>query len=640
MRKYILLLCTICMGLVSCVKENMTGVEADGLTTFKAVYADQATKTVLEGLTPMWTPADKISIYDGQNNQFSNSLTAPAKTAEFKGKLEGQGSARESFFAASPYNENYTFSFVSSYIGGLEVLSVQTAVEGSYDPASAPAVAYTSDNNLSFYNAYSLVRFTIISDGVTEVVLEGNQDEVLAGKMNVAKASPIRVTVTSGEKSVTLSGEFKKGSTYYISTLPASLPAGIKATLKKADGTAVESMKYPGAVSLVRSGMVDLGNLSLDPKESVLPEGPGEEEDAEEGVVYFKPTSSWLADGARFAAYLWEDGVGETWVDLVADSVSGVFKCEVPSGYSNIIFVRMNPSSTENNWDNKWNQTVDLKVPTGNEVCFVPTGEDGEGKVTGSWTSYPPTGDVEPNPGTPGEDVETAGTIYLRPNSNWLEANARFAAYFWQDGKSEVWMDMTQDVEANVYKCDVPAGYANVIFVRMNPAEAANNWDNKWGQTADLYVPTGDNVCYVIAADSWGEDGYWTTYPPVVAEPDPTPDPTPDPGVGENDQVIYLNAGGSGLWDQGGAWFEVWSWPTGGEGAWYTMISAGSGVYSVTVPKSNSNIIFVRRGPGMTQGWDEEVHYWNKTDDLAIPAGKNCYTITGWGGTDGTWSTL
>ena len=64
-----------------------------------------------------------------------------------------------------------------------------------------------------------------------------------------------------------------------------------------------------------------------------------------------------------------------------------------------------------------------------------------------------------------------------------------------------------------------------------------------------------------------------------------------------------------------------------------------AGIYECSVPQENSNIIFVRRGPGMTQGWEAEVHYWNKTDDLTIPAGSNCYTITGWGGKDGTWST-
>lgn len=640
MKRYILFLCTLCLGLVSCVKENMAGVDADGLTTFKAVHADASTKTVLDGLTPMWTADDKISIFDGKNNEFSNSLSAPALTAEFKGKLAGQGAARESFIAASPYNAEYTFSVVGMYVGGMEVPALQSATEGSYDPKAAPAAAFATSKELSFSNAYSLVKFTVASEGVTEVVLNGNGGETLAGKMNVTKGSPLRLSVTMPETQVTLAGEFKKDAVYYMSVIPATLANGFTVKLKNASGEYVESMKFTNQVALERSGLVNLGSLSLNPGESELPDNPGAGDEPEEGMVYFMPSSDWLSDGAHIAAYLWKDGTEDNvWVALEADSVEGVFKCEVPEGYTNIIFVRIK-AGAENNWDNKLAQTADLTVPAGEEVCFVPTGKDAEGKVTGTWTTYPPTG-VTPDPGTgPGEGVETVSTIYLRPNSNWLEANARFAAYFF-NASGDTWVSMTADTEDKVYKCDVPEGYASVIFVRMNPDSSVNSWEEnvKWGQTADLNVPAAgsDNICYVIAAGTWGEDGYWTTYPPVVTDPDPTPDP--NPGTGEEGQVIYLNAGGSGLWDQAGAWFEAWSWGAG-EGSWYKMTSAGSGLYKCTVPEGNNNIIFVRRGPDMVSGWDVDVHYWNKTDDLVIPAGSNCYTITGWGGSDGKWSTL
>ena len=37
--------------------------------------------------------------------------------------------------------------------------------------------------------------------------------------------------------------------------------------------------------------------------------------------------------------------------------------------------------------------------------------------------------------------AETATTIYVQPNSNWLQANARFAAYFF--GNGETWVNCT-----------------------------------------------------------------------------------------------------------------------------------------------------------------------------------------------------
>ena len=64
-------------------------------------------------------------------------------------------------------------------------------------------------------------------------------------------------------------------------------------------------MNFTNPVDFERSGMINLGDLSLDPKESTLPDDPGQEEEPEEGVVYFAPTSDWTAGGAHVAAYFW-----------------------------------------------------------------------------------------------------------------------------------------------------------------------------------------------------------------------------------------------------------------------------------------------------------------------------------------------
>ena len=55
--------------------------------------------------------------------------------------------------------------------------------------------------------------------------------------------------------------------------------------------------------------------------------------------------------------------------------------------------------------------------------------------------------------------------------------------------------------------------------------------------------------------------------------------------------------------------------------------------------KPSSSIIFLRLAPAATGVvWESDANFWNKTADLIIPADKNCYTITGWGANDGTWS--
>ena len=106
--------------------------------------------------------------------------------------------------------------------------------------------------------------------------------------------------------------------------------------------------------------------------------------------------------------------------------------------------------------------------------------------------------------------------LYLKPNSNWTEANARFAAYFFGNGNPE-WASMTPVAgETNLYEVTVPAGsWTGVIFCRMNPSAAANNWDNRWNQTADLSYD-GTNNCYTVKDGTWdGGGGTWSAYPPA-----------------------------------------------------------------------------------------------------------------------------
>lgn len=106
--------------------------------------------------------------------------------------------------------------------------------------------------------------------------------------------------------------------------------------------------------------------------------------------------------------------------------------------------------------------------------------------------------------------------LYLVPNSNWTQSNARFAAYFFGSGNPE-WASMTPVAgETNLYEVTVPTGnWTNVIFCRMNPNTAANDWNNKWNQTADLTYD-GENNCYTVKANTWdGGGGTWSTYTPA-----------------------------------------------------------------------------------------------------------------------------
>ena len=107
------------------------------------------------------------------------------------------------------------------------------------------------------------------------------------------------------------------------------------------------------------------------------------------------------------------------------------------------------------------------------------------------------------------EPEVTEKGVYLKPNSNWTQSNARFAAYFWGGTTGEKWVSMTA-VGDGTYEAHLPEGYdygCNIIFCRMNPSTTANNWNNKWNQTSDLKTPTDGKNLYTVKAGTWDKGG-------------------------------------------------------------------------------------------------------------------------------------
>ena len=122
--------------------------------------------------------------------------------------------------------------------------------------------------------------------------------------------------------------------------------------------------------------------------------------------------------------------------------------------------------------------------------------------------------------------AEADTTLYLVPNGNWKTDNARFAIYYW-NGTSSNWVSMSDPDGDGIYEAVIPAGNDNIIFCRMNPNAAANNWSNKWNQTADMKLPTDGTNCYTVKEGTWDSGGgTWST---VATEPEESEPVEPDP---------------------------------------------------------------------------------------------------------------
>lgn len=102
--------------------------------------------------------------------------------------------------------------------------------------------------------------------------------------------------------------------------------------------------------------------------------------------LYLKPNANWKQASARFAVYTWDGG--EQWFNLtLVDGETDIYTVLLPKTIKNIIFCRMNPGNTANNWNQKWNQTSNLTVPT-NGTNLYTVKESTWDKGGGTWSTY------------------------------------------------------------------------------------------------------------------------------------------------------------------------------------------------------------------------------------------------------------
>ena len=184
--------------------------------------------------------------------------------------------------------------------------------------------------------------------------------------------------------------------------------------------------------------------------------------------------------------------------------------------------------------------------------------------------------------------ADTDTTVYLVPNSNWTQANARFALYYWNSSGS-YWTDMTDTDGDGYYEAVVPAGYTNIIFCRMNPSNTANSWDTKWNQTADLTLPTDGTNCYTVASGTWDKGGgTWSAYTPEPEEEETT---APTEAEEETVTVYFRN---DWLWPE--VYVHYWNdsqgtiWP--GEVMTFVETTDAGDIYTAEIPTWATALLF------------------------------------------------
>jgi hypothetical protein len=106
-------------------------------------------------------------------------------------------------------------------------------------------------------------------------------------------------------------------------------------------------------------------------------------------VYYFKPSSDWKSSGARFAAAFGTND--DTWYWYSCQKVQGetdLYYVISNGDYDWMIFCRMNPSTSDNNWNNKWTEAVRVYPNNGYNRFDIKT--DNSWSNDFNWYKYAP----------------------------------------------------------------------------------------------------------------------------------------------------------------------------------------------------------------------------------------------------------
>lgn len=287
MRKLYVGIALIPLALIlSCNKGVLTESSAPVLgttfMTFNAINADNATKAIIQnGAEIFWNDDDEINLFYGDiSSACFGYASGYSPTTSFSGYINlNPDLPVADFWAVYPYN--YENSCDGSSVT-VSVPSVQKCRECSFDPKAFLTIARTKaedlnfvDNrrtqDLAFYNLCGGVKFTVSRRGIKSVTFQGNNGEILAGKVKVAlddSNKPYVENVISGSTSVTVNAPFNDGFfpgiEYYAPMLPAALENGMTLTFNTADGSASYSLNK--AVEIKRSvfGCLDEKDKGLD----------------------------------------------------------------------------------------------------------------------------------------------------------------------------------------------------------------------------------------------------------------------------------------------------------------------------------------------------------------------------------------
>ena len=200
-------------------------------------------------------------------------------------------------------------------------------------------------------------------------------------------------------------------------------------------------------------------------------------------TLYLQP-GVWETGSPKYVIYYYEGKNNNGWSSYMTSVDEYTYSTTIPEGNWTVIFCRMNPNGGIN-WDDRWDQTQDLTIPSGKNMYVITAFGVGTNICPGEWATYSSGG----NPG--GTDPVTP-TDYASAVPNQC-TDVMLQAFYWNSNSDNTYGTSTWPTLKN------QAGEISTYFdlVWLPPSCSSNddmgympkeyhNQNSKMGQKATL----------------------------------------------------------------------------------------------------------------------------------------------------------